>query len=155
VSIDKDIKLSKFSSPYHRLGVNILFTSAWLENEHRQLLKPHGITLPQFNVLRILRGQKGNPISVMGVCERMIDKSSNASRLIDKLIERGFVKRTVCPQDRRQVDVVITEKGLSLINETDALTVEMDRLLSNVLSSEQATEMSGLLDEIRNKNNKK
>jgi DNA-binding MarR family transcriptional regulator len=135
--------------------VNILFTSAWLENEHRQLLKPHGITLPQFNVLRILRGQKGNPIAVMGVCERMIDKSSNASRLIDKLIERGFVKRTVCPQDRRQVDVVITEKGLSLINETDALTVEMDRLLSNVLSSEQATEMSGLLDEIRNKNNKK
>ena len=65
------------------------------------------------------------------------------------------MKRTVCPQDRRQVDVVITEKGLSLINETDALTVEMDRLLSNVLSSEQATEMSGLLDEIRNKNNKK
>jgi len=155
VSIEKDIKQSKFSSPYHRLGVNILFTSAWLENEHRQLLKPHGITLPQFNVLRILRGQKGNPIAVMGVCERMIDKSSNASRLIDKLIERGFVKRTVCPQDRRQVDVVITEKGLSLINETDALTVEMDRLLSNVLSSEQATEISGLLDEIRNKNNKK
>lgn len=91
----------------------------------------------------------------MGVCERMIDKSSNASRLIDKLIERGFVKRTVCPQDRRQVDVVITEKGLALINETDSLTTEMDRLFSKVLSSEQATEMSGLLDKIRNNKNKK
>jgi DNA-binding MarR family transcriptional regulator len=85
----------------------------------------------------------------------MIDKSSNASRLIDKLIERGFVKRTVCPQDRRQVDVVITEKGHALINETDSLTTEMDRLFSKVLSSEQATEMSGLLDKIRNNKNKK
>jgi len=155
VSIENDIKQAKFSSPFHRLGVNLLFTSAWLENEHRQFLKPYGITLPQFNVLRILRGQKGNPISVLGVCERMIDKSSNASRLIDKLIERDLVKRTICAQDRRQVDVVITEKGLSLMKETDSLTTEMDRLLSKVLSSEQASQISSLLDEIRNNENKK
>lgn len=155
MSIENDIKQTKFNSPFHRLGVNLLFTSAWLENEHRQLLKPYGLTLPQFNVLRILRGQKGNPISVMGVCERMIDKSSNASRLIDKLIERGFVKRTVCPQDRRQVDVVITDKGLALINETDSLTTVMDCLFSKVLSSEQAIEISGLLDDIRNNKNNK
>ncbi|MFM7618997.1 MAG: MarR family winged helix-turn-helix transcriptional regulator [Bacteroidota bacterium] len=155
MSIEIDIKQTKFSSPYHRLGVNLLYTAAWLENEHRQLLKPFGITLQQFNVLRILRGQKGNPISVMGVCERMIDKSSNASRLIDKLIERGFVRRTVCPQDRRQVDVIITEKGLSLINNTDNLTMEMDLLLSKVLNQGQATEISDLLDKIRNINNSK
>jgi DNA-binding MarR family transcriptional regulator len=152
VNIEQAIKQDKFSSEYHRLAVNILYTASWIENEHRQMLKPYGLTVTQFNVLRILRGQKGNPISVLGVCERMLDRSSNASRIIDKLISQGLVDRKVCVQDRRQVDVVITSKGLRLINDTDKLSDEMEKLVSCAFTNEQANAFSGLLDRIRNLN---
>ena len=98
-SIGEEIQQAEFSDVYQELGINILFTAAWFGDMHRAALKDCDISLPQYNVLRILRGQKGKAISVAGLCERMIDKSSNASRIVDKLETRKLVLRRVCDVD--------------------------------------------------------
>ena len=111
MKIDEEIK-SNFESELHRATVNILFTYNWLNSMHTETLKPFKLSTQQFNVLRILKGQHPKPASVKLIAERMIDKNSNASRLIDKLLDKGYVERKSCEHDRRQVDIVLTEKGL-------------------------------------------
>lgn len=148
MSIENDIKQSRFTDEYHKLAVNLMFTASWLGDKHQQLIKPYGITMPQFNILRILRGQKGAPLSVNELIARMIDKSSNASRLVDKLEEKGYVLRKVCPEDRRQVEVSITEEGLTFIGSLDAPMQNMRTYLEN-LSIEEAEMLNQLLDKMR------
>jgi DNA-binding MarR family transcriptional regulator len=99
----------------NKTGINILYTASWLSNILARLLKPFGITWQQFNIMRILNGQKGKPASLRLVSERMIDQMSNTSRLIDKLVAKGLVERKECPKDRRQVDLLLTEKGMQLM----------------------------------------
>jgi DNA-binding MarR family transcriptional regulator len=132
------------------LGINILFTASWFGERNRLALKDYDISLPQYNVLRILRGQKGQAISVAGLCERMIDKSSNASRIVDKLEIRKLVLRRVCDQDRRQVDVVITEKGTALLEDLDEKVPTFKTIMSKQLSSKDAEVLNFALDQIRN-----
>lgn len=150
MSIETDIKqTAPFRTPYHRLLVNLIYTSNWISNSQTHLLKPFKLTLQQYNVLRILRGQHPNPIKVADITERMLDKMSNASRLVDKLVAKQLVVRTECPSDRRAVDVTITEKGLELLVKLDGLQAEWTDLQRSKLSEEDATSLSSLLDQLR------
>jgi DNA-binding MarR family transcriptional regulator len=148
MKLEDEIKQKNFSSPYHRLTLNILFTASWLNTQTARILKPFGVTPQQYNVLRILRGQNQKPASVNLIQERMIDKSSNASRLIDKLVEKKLIERKTCPQDRRQVDIKIVQKGMELLASIDPQIKEMEAHFRS-LSENDATSMSDLLDQLR------
>ncbi|NBB31478.1 MarR family winged helix-turn-helix transcriptional regulator [Cellulophaga sp. BC115SP] len=148
MSIEQDIQQKAFKSPYTKAVVNIMFTNNWLCTLQSDLLKRYDVTLQQYNVLRILRGQHPNPITVCGIIERMLDKMSNASRLVDKLILKDLVIRKECPHDRRQVDVIITDKGLDLLAELDNQQSEWETALHK-LSPEEALTLSHLLDKLR------
>ena len=147
--IEEEIKQSKpFPNPQVKAVVNLVFTASWLEGQQTQFLKPFGISIQQYNVLRILRGQHPKPATVKLLIERMIDKNSNASRLVEKLKKKGLVERTACAEDRRRVDVRISSAGLKLIDE---INEEMDEGQREViqLSDEEALQLSNLLDKLR------
>src|SRR5690606_34580691 len=129
--------------------INLVFTANWLEQAQSNLFKPFGVTLPQYNVLRILRGQHPKPATVSLLIERMLDKTSNASRIVDKLEVKGMVTRKQCPNDRRTVDVLITDKGLALLKEMDELDSGSKTGITN-LTEDETTELNRLLDKIRN-----
>ncbi len=150
MSIEKDIKQQKpFKSPYQKLVVNILYTNNWMNSDHMNILKPFDLTAQQYNVLRILRGQYPNPITVNGIIDRMLDKMSNASRLVDKLLLKELATRCDNKEDRRACDVRITEKGLEVLKEIDVSQESWETSFSN-LTPEEAETLSGLLDKLRN-----
>ena len=115
-------------------------------NHHRLLLKPHGISPEQFNILRILRGQHGKPIALRDITSRMIDPSSNTSRLVDKLLVKGLVERQSCPEDRRRVDIALTSDGERTIQHLSRLLDESLSNLEEVWNSQEAARASDLLD---------
>lgn len=150
MSIETDIKqTTPFKTPYHRVMVNLIYTTNWLTDSQMHVLKPFGLTLQQYNVLRILRGQHPNPVKVSDITERMLDKMSNASRLVDKLVAKKLVLRTECPSDRRAVDVVITDQGLTLLKRLDTLQAKWDSTQAGKLTEDEATYLSQLLDRLR------
>ncbi|WP_337041276.1 MarR family winged helix-turn-helix transcriptional regulator [Emticicia sp. 17c] len=152
MSIEKDIKQQKpFKSPFQKLVVNILYTNNWMNNDHHNILKPYGLTAQQYNVLRILRGQYPNPITVNGIIERMLDKMSNASRLVDKLLVKNLVTRCDNKDDRRACDVKITTKGLDVLKEIDVMQEQWESSFSS-LTPEEAETLSNLLDKLRGSN---
>ena len=148
MSIEDDIKQEKFSSAHNKAIVNIMFTGNWLVSSQNHILRPHGISVQQYNILRILRGQTPQPISINSLISRMLDKMSNASRLVEKLRQKGYVERAVCPDDRRQVDVFITESGLNFLAKVD---VDIKKLEASIgdLSDEEFELLSQLLDKVR------
>ena len=148
MSIETDIKQSNFKSPHMKAVVNIFYTNSWLQTVQMEIFKPFDLTIQQYNVLRILRGQYPNPITVIAIIERMMDKMSNASRLVDKLLLKDLAVRKECPNDRRAVDVKITQKGLDLLEELDVLQNTWENNLKG-LSEEEALQLSDLLDKIR------
>ncbi len=149
MGIEEDIKQGKkFENVYEKLIVNIMFTNSWIVDEQSRIFKPYGITTPQYNVLRILRGQYPDACTVNTIIDRMIDRMSNASRIVDRLENKGLVERKVCETDRRAKDVVITEKGLSVLNEVDnALQLWMKKL--ELVTDLEAHDMNELLDKMR------
>lgn len=149
MSIDEEIK-SSFKNEQHRVAVNLIYTSNWMIGSQALMLKRHGLTVPQYNVLRILRGQHPNPIRVNDIIERMLDKMSNASRLVDKLVEKKLVLRSACSADRRAVDVVIGKAGLDLLKRLDPIQDEFMNNLSSNLNVEETQTLSNLLDKMRN-----
>lgn len=148
MSIETDIKQKKFRSPFQKLALNLVYTTKWLEYKQLESFKEHDITPQQYNVLRILRGQQGNPIKVSDITERMLDKSSNTSRLVDKLLAKNLAKRTSCESDRRAVDVVITEEGLELLKVLDPFIEDWENRF-NIITEEEAEQISALLDKLR------
>jgi MarR family 2-MHQ and catechol resistance regulon transcriptional repressor len=148
MGIDKDIHQNKFRNERHRAIVNLLFTYGWTVERLKQFVSEEGITHQQFNILRILRGNHPTPLSTLTIRERMIDKMSDTSRIVDRLLSKGMVKKVICKKDRRLVDVSITDKGLKLLEKLDKRQDEMDEILSN-LSEKEATTLSKLLDKIR------
>lgn len=147
--LEDEIKQKQFANEYQKLVVNILFTGSWLSGQHQRVLRPYGISPQQFNILRILRGQYPQPASVGLLIDRMIDKMSNASRLVEKLRQKGLVERTECQQDRRRVDVVITQAGLNMLE--DIAQNHQDLIgLAKSLSEDEAREANVLLDKLRN-----
>lgn len=149
MKIEDEIKQNKkFKSEYQKLVVNIAFTSSWLYRIHTQFLKSFGISPEQFNVLRILRGQYPNCANNLLISDRMIDKSSNCSRIVEKLKQKGFVDRKENKNDRRHVDISITKKGLDLLEAIDAKSSDME-IMKDTLSVKEAQEMNELLDKLR------
>ncbi len=148
MEISKEIKQTKFKNEYQKMLINILFTSGWLSSKHTCNLKPYGISTQQFNILRILRGQHPKPATVNLLIDRMLDKNSNASRLVEKLRIKKLVERAVCPEDRRAVNVIITQKGLNLLEELDKKDSAIFKELKNV-SEKEATTINTLLDKLR------
>lgn len=149
MKIEEAIQQKKFRSEHQKAIVNILFTASWLGQQSARGLRPYGISPEQFNILRILRGRYPKPATVKDLTERMLDKSSNASRLVDKLKTKGLVDRQECPEDRRRVDVVITDAGLALLEKASVfMEKEMEARLDGITDAE-AAEISRLLDKMR------
>lgn len=148
MKLEEEIKQSKFSSEFEKLAVNILFTYNWLNNIYSKIFKNFEITTQQFNVLRILRGQYPNTASVSLIKERMLDKMSDASRLVDRLVSKGFVERHICPNDRRKVDVIITVKGLELLSAIDREMGIIPDYFNNITEKE-ARLVNSILDKMR------
>jgi DNA-binding MarR family transcriptional regulator len=147
--IEEEIKQNKkFVNEYEKLLINILFTASWLESGNIQRLKPFGISPQQYNVLRILRGSSPNPLMLSDISGRMIDKNSNATRLVEKLRLKNLVKREVCENNRRQVDIVITKKGLDLLADIDK---EADTWFNSMksLTKSEAEQLNEALDKLR------
>lgn len=149
MKIEDEIQQPVFKTEYHKAQVNILFTASWLNQRSMRVLKPFKISAQQFNILRILRGMHPEPATVKVLTERMIDKMSNASRLVDKLLSKGLVDRRICTMDRRRVDIVITEKGMQVINEASlAMEKDVEHSLVN-LTTEEAALLNNFLDRMR------
>lgn len=146
--IEDEIKQENFANEYQKLLINILFTGHWIDRLNTRMLRPYDISSQQLNVLRILRGQKGKPASIKLIQDRMLDKMSNASRLVDKLLVAGLVRRTQSEIDRRQVNVVITKKGLALLTKLDKVMMQYDSQFQNLNDSE-AKQLNELLDKLR------
>lgn len=149
MSIENDIKQNKFKNPYQRLGINLIYTGNWMTHQQLEMMRGHDLTPQQYNVLRILRGHHPEPMMVNSIAERMLDKTSNASRLVDKLLLKKLLVRRVCPSDRRAVDVLITDKGLDLLKEMEPLLAEWESNL-HTLTPDEAAQLSQLLDKLRN-----
>ena len=149
MKIEKEIEQKKFKSVYHKAHINLLFTASWLSQNSAQLLKPYKISWQQFNILRILRGMYPEPATVKLLTERMIDKMSNASRLVDKLKHKGYVERRVCPSDRRRVDIQITEDGLRILEDISQIMEDGLNQKMSSLSVEEAEQLNILLDKLR------
>ncbi len=148
MSLEQEIKQESFSTEYHKLAINIAFTNAYLTNLLNNYLKPHDISMQQYNVLRILRGQHPSPVSINSITDRMIDKMSNASRLVEKLRKKRMVARNKCSMDKRQVDVCITEWGLDVLKQIDTSMDQYENYF-NHLSVEDARQVNRTLDELR------
>lgn len=148
-TIEEEIKQQKkFESEHEKAVVNILYTSSWLHNKNAARFKEFDITPEQYNVLRILRGSHPKPLMLGEVTCRMLDKNSNATRLVEKLRLKGLVKRELCPNNRRQVDIVITDKGLALLSKIDFTTEEWNASLKTITKTE-AQELNRILDKLR------
>ena len=148
MKLEEEIKQPHFQDDIQKLIINLLFSGKWATDLIAKQLKPHKITHQQYNVLRILRGQKGHQISVNAVAERMIDRMSNVSRLIDKLNDKGLVVRKVNKTDRRQVDIGITPTGLTLVEQIEKKEIELRENFST-LSKKEANQLNHLLDKLR------
>jgi DNA-binding MarR family transcriptional regulator len=149
MKLEQEIQQNKsFQSPYHKLGVNISYTHYWIQDRLKAHLKPHGISLQQYNILRILRGQYPKPSRINLLKERMIDKSSDASRLVERLRGKGLVERVINNDDRRAVDTLITTKGLDLLERIDSINSEFESIFHNI-TSQEAEILNDILDRMR------
>ncbi len=148
MKIEEEIKQRTFKDVYQKVYINLVYTSGWLQIKQAAVFKKYNLSLPQYNILRILRGQHPQPATVNLLIERMLDKTSNASRIVDKLVTKNLVTRCQCPADRRTVDILITETGLALLKQIDEAEGVKMKSLEN-LTEEEATELSRLLDKIR------
>lgn len=147
MSIEEDISQAKFRNDHQKGIVNLIYTFNWMNLKMKAVFDQHGVTGQQFNILRILRGA-GKPISTLQIRQRMLDKMSDTSRIVDRLIVKGLVNKNICPSDKRLVDVSITEKGEKLLEKMDAHEQEIDAIFGNLSNSEAKT-LNGLLDKIR------
>ncbi|EDM43895.1 transcriptional regulator [unidentified eubacterium SCB49] len=140
---------SKNMSLSSQIVINLAYTSRVVEESIISILKNYDLTIQQYNVLRILRGQKGNPANLSTIQERMVDRNSNTTRLIDKLIKKQLVKRQVCKDNRRKIEVFITEKGLALLTELDPITENHNNKCVKGFSTEELETLNSLLDKLR------
>jgi len=147
MKFEKEIQQEKFRSAQQKATLNLLFTCNWLNNQHKDFFKEFGLTPQQYNVLRILRGQFPDSISTSDIKVRMLDKNSDASRIVDRLTLKGWVSKCTSPQDRRLVDVLITEDGLELLERMDSHTDQLDQTIG--LTEDEADQLNQLLDKVR------
>ena len=147
MTLETDIKQQVFRSEYQKAIINLIYTFNWVNEKINGRFEPFDITQQQFNILRILRGA-GQPLSTLQIRQRMLDKMSDTSRIVDRLVKKGMVKKSICREDRRLVDVSLTDKGKKLLQSMDGMNEEMESIFK-YLSNEEAKFLNVLLDKIR------
>ena len=147
MGIEKDIQQTNFRNEFQKMSINIIYTANWLNEKMGQILATEDITQQQYNILRILRGSEC-PLSTLKIRERMLDKMSDTSRIVDRLIVKGLVEKTACVKDKRLVDITVTKKGLQLLEKLDSLNDHIDSVLKGV-SEKEANTMNQILDKLR------
>jgi len=148
LKLEDEIQQKSFKSQQQKLAINLIYTSHWLNNHYASFFKGKDITLQQYNVLRILRGQHPNYCNLKLIKERMLDRMSDASRIIDKLVLKGYVERKSCPNDRRSINILITKKGLALLDSLDFID-EATKEIFKSLSHSETENLNLLLDKLR------
>ena len=151
MGIEKDIQQTNFRNEFQKMSINIIYTANWLNEKMGQILSTEDITQQQYNILRILRGSEC-PLSTLKIRERMLDKMSDTSRIVDRLIVKGLVEKTACLKDKRLVDITVTKKGLQLLEKLDALNEQIDSILNGV-SEKEAHTINQILDKLREDSN--
>jgi DNA-binding MarR family transcriptional regulator len=146
--IEDAIQVGAFPSVYQKLSINLIYTMTWADVRLQEFFGEFGLTSSQYNVLRILRGQLGKPVSTALIRDRMIHRNAGVSRLVDRLADKGLLTKSTCERDGRLVDVVITEAGLEVLKKMDDQKARIDTIYAN-LSEAEALELSRLLDKIR------
>ena len=148
MKIEKVIQQTQFESEYHKASINLVFTGSWFLSKVSKRLREFEISQQQFNILRILRGAN-KALSVKELANRMLDPATNASRLVDKLLEKGLVERKISKKDRRQVEVLITSKGLEIVNRASVVVRAIVEQIFSNLKEDEAKELSHILDLLR------
>lgn len=147
----KKILKTKVDIPLSQASViNLFYTANWVKDDLLLRLKPFELSLEQFNVLRILRGQKGKAINLQDIQERMISKMSNTTRLVDKLIKKKFVKRTICKSNRRKVEILITDLGLKTLQILDPIIDIAEKNITENLTQEELIQLNRILIKLKN-----
>lgn len=147
MGIEQDIQQASFRNEFQKMGINLLFTANWLNEQIGKILSEEGVTQQQYNILRILRGS-ATPLSTLKIRERMLDKMSDTSRIVDRLIAKELVLKNTCEKDKRLVDITLSPKGLELVDQLDQFNDRIDALLKGIDESEAAT-LNQILDKIR------
>ena len=150
--IEDQIQQRAFSNEWHKLRVNLMYTSNWLRGELTQFLKPFGVTQQQFNILRILHGQYPGTLSTQQLRDQLIDRMSDTSRLVDRLQQKGLACKDECSKDKRLVDITITKKGLELLCQIDERMTELDDTMQSI-NEQEAKVLNKLLDRLRQGSN--
>jgi DNA-binding MarR family transcriptional regulator len=150
MNIEEEIKSIIKLSITRKVMLNLTFTRNFITDKFAELLKPYDVSSEQYNVLRILRGQKGNPVNMQDIQERMVTKNSNTTRLIDKLLIKEMVVRNTCPNNRRKIEVKITEHGLKTLSDLDPIIESHDTIFTDKLSNKELETLNELLEKIRN-----
>ena len=148
MGLEKDIHQATFKNAKQKAMINVLYSYGWIIERIKDSLAKEDITHQQFNILRILRGAAPEPLSTLQIRERMLDKMSDTSRIVDRLVLKGLVKKTICAKDKRLVDVIITDKGQKLLKKLDQASDEMDSVMNN-LTEKESEQLSHLLDKLR------
>ncbi|SHM38516.1 MarR family winged helix-turn-helix transcriptional regulator [Flavobacterium xinjiangense] len=151
MKIEDEIKSTVALDISKKIILNVIYTQNVITDNFNEILKPFDISGEQYNVLRILRGQKGIPANMCVIQERMLARTSNTTRLVDKLLLKKFVTRNVCPENRRKIEVLITQKGLDILKELDPKVIEHEQSFSRNLSSSEVEQLNNLLEKYRNK----
>ena len=137
-----------FRNQHHKVMVNLLYTNNWLEEKSRDFLKQQNVSLQQYNILRILKGSV-KPLSTMQIRERMLDRMSDTSRIVERMVSKGLVQKAISEKDKRMVDVIITPQGAELLENLDRRNEELDAVV-NHLSDQELETLNNLLDKLRN-----
>lgn len=147
MGIGKDIQQTSFRNEHQKLGINIMYTANWLNEKIASILSQEDITQQQYNILRILRGAD-KPLSTLQIRARMLDKMSDTSRIVDRLVAKELVEKNTCPTDKRLVDVTLSKKGFVILEKLDQLNHHLDSLMKGI-SEKEANTMNQLLDQLR------
>ena len=149
MKLEKAIQQDHFADNCERAIINILYTANWIRDLQNSYLKEHGLLMQHYNALRVIKGCHPNPVCPGGIKEVLLDKSNDVTRLLDKLVEKGLIKRTVCSDNRRKVDVMITPKGQKFLDKVQADMAEVKSGIKKRLSDKEARQLSSLLDSLR------
>jgi DNA-binding MarR family transcriptional regulator len=147
MGIEKDIQQTAFRNEYQKMGINLIFTANWLNEKVGKILSTEKITQQQYNILRILRGSEA-PLSTLKIRERMLDKMSDTSRIVDRLIAKELVEKSACQSDKRLVDITLSKKGLQLLEKLDQFDHQIDSILKGI-DEKEANTLNQILDKLR------
>ena len=146
----EDLIKTKAKLPLHkRVLINLIYTERILKEQINTELKSFDISIQQFNVLRILKGQQGTPANLSTIQERMVNKMSNTTRLVDKLLNKGLVERRICPANRRKIEITITQEGLNFLKEVDPVIEDLEKKITAPFTQSELEQFNTLLDKLR------